>query len=126
MQSEEAEDALLSGSSRAARAAIETSERILDAAVRQAEEFGVRRFTIGDVAQRVGVSRVTVYKYFPGKDRLIEAVLLHEMRRFLRDVDAAVRPTTRSRSGWSRVSCSRSAGCASTGCSTACCGPSPS
>ena len=68
------------------------SERILEAAIRQAEEFGVRRFTIGDVAQRVGVSRVTIYKYFPGKDRLIEAVLLHELRRFLRDVDAAVAP----------------------------------
>jgi AcrR family transcriptional regulator len=69
-----------------------TSERILDEAVRQAEEFGVRRLTIGDVAERVGVSRVTVYKYFPGKDRLVEAVLLREMRRFLRDVDAAVAP----------------------------------
>jgi AcrR family transcriptional regulator len=70
----------------------DTSERILNAAVSQAEEFGVRRFTIGDVAQRVGVSRVTVYKYFPGKDRLIEAVLLREMRRFLREVDAAIAP----------------------------------
>lgn len=70
----------------------ETSERILNAAVTQAEEFGVRRFTIGDVSQRVGLSRVTVYKYFPGKDRLIEAVLLREMRRFLRDVDEAVAP----------------------------------
>jgi AcrR family transcriptional regulator len=69
-----------------------TSERILDEAVKQAEEFGVRRFTIGEVAQRVGVSRVTVYKYFPGKDQLIEAVLQREMRRFLRDVDAAVSP----------------------------------
>ena len=69
-----------------------TSERILDAAVTQAEEFGVRRLTIGDVAERVGVSRVTVYKYFPGKDRLVEAVLLREMRRFLRDVDEAVAP----------------------------------
>ncbi len=69
-----------------------TSERILDGAVQQAEEFGVRRFTIGDVAQRVGVSRVTVYKYFPGKDQLVEAVLQREMRRFLRDVDAAVAP----------------------------------
>jgi AcrR family transcriptional regulator len=68
----------------------DASERILEAALLQAEEFGVRRFTIGDVAQRVGVSRVTIYKYFPGKDRLIEAVLLHELRRFLRDIDAAV------------------------------------
>jgi AcrR family transcriptional regulator len=69
-----------------------TSERILDAAVSQAEELGVRRLTIGDVARRVGVSRVTVYKYFPGKDQLVEAVLLREMRRFLREVDKAVEP----------------------------------
>ena len=69
-----------------------TSERILDEAVRQAEELGVRRLTIGDVAQRVGLSRVTVYKYFPGKDQLVQAVLQREMRRFLRDVDAAVAP----------------------------------
>ena len=67
-----------------------TSERILDEAVAQAEELGVRRLTIGDVAQRVGLSRVTVYKYFPGKDLLIQAVLQREMRRFLGDVDAAV------------------------------------
>jgi AcrR family transcriptional regulator len=38
----------------------------------------------------VGVSRVTVYRYFPKKDQLIEAVLLREMRRFLRAVDGAV------------------------------------
>src|SRR5919106_4321072 len=69
-----------------------TSERILDEAVKQAEELGVRRLTVGDVAKRVGVSRVTVYKYFPGKDQLVEAILLREMRRFLRDVDAAVAP----------------------------------
>jgi AcrR family transcriptional regulator len=70
----------------------EASERILAAAIGQVEDFGVRRFTIGELARRVGVSRVTIYRYFPGKDRLIEAVLLHELRRFLRDIDAAVAP----------------------------------
>ena len=68
----------------------ETSERILEAAVGHAEDHGMRRFTMDDVAQRVGVSRVTVYRYFPKKDRLIEAVLLREMRHFLRAVDGAV------------------------------------
>lgn len=70
----------------------ETSERILAAAIQQTEDFGVRRFTIDDVARRVGVSRVTIYRYFPKKDRLIEAVILHELRRFLRDIDEAVAP----------------------------------
>jgi AcrR family transcriptional regulator len=70
----------------------ETGERILAAAIQQTEDFGVRRFTIDDVARRVGVSRVTIYRYFPKKDRLIEAVILHELRRFLRDIDKAVAP----------------------------------
>jgi AcrR family transcriptional regulator len=68
----------------------ETSERILAAAVEQTEHFGVRRFTIDDVARRVGVSRVTIYRYFPKKDRLIEAVILRELRRCLRDVNEAI------------------------------------
>jgi AcrR family transcriptional regulator len=68
------------------------SERILTAAIQQVEDFGVRRFTIDDVARRVRLSRVTVYRYFPKKDRLLEAVLLHELHRFLKAVDAAVEP----------------------------------
>ncbi|MCQ7029827.1 TetR/AcrR family transcriptional regulator, partial [Escherichia coli] len=61
----------------------EATDRILDGAMSQAEEFGLRRFTMDDVARRVGVSRVTVYRYFPKKDQLIEAILLRELRRFL-------------------------------------------
>jgi AcrR family transcriptional regulator len=70
----------------------DASERILAGALEQAEDFGLRRFTVDDVARRAGVSRVTIYRYFPKKDKLIEAVLLHQMRRFLHAVDDAVRP----------------------------------
>ena len=70
----------------------EGTERILNAALEQVEDFGVRRFTIDDVARRVGVSRVTIYRYFPKKDRLIEAVLLHELNRFLRAIEQAIEP----------------------------------
>jgi AcrR family transcriptional regulator len=70
----------------------DASERILAAAASQVEDFGVRRFTIDDVARRVGLSRVTIYRYFPKKDRLIEAVMLRELRRFLREIDDAVAP----------------------------------
>jgi AcrR family transcriptional regulator len=75
-----------------ARPTDEGAERILAAAIQQVEDFGLRRFTIDDVARRVGVSRVTVYRHFPKKDRLVEAVLLHELHRFLRAIDAAVEP----------------------------------
>jgi AcrR family transcriptional regulator len=67
-----------------------TSERILSAAAEYAEDHGIRRFTMDDIASRVGVSRVTIYRYFPKKDQLIEAVLLREMNKFLRAVDESV------------------------------------
>jgi AcrR family transcriptional regulator len=70
----------------------ESRGRILAAATQQVEDFGLRRFTVDDVARRVGLSRVTIYRHFPKKDRLVEAVLLHELRRFLRAIDAAVEP----------------------------------
>jgi AcrR family transcriptional regulator len=68
----------------------ETAHRILGAAATQAEEFGLRRFTIDEVARRVGLSRVTVYRYFPKKDQLVNALILRELRRFLTQLDAVV------------------------------------
>ena len=69
-----------------------TGDRILAAAAEHAEDHGIRRITMDDIANRVGVSRVTLYRYFPKKDQLIEAVLLREMHKFLRAVDTAVAP----------------------------------
>ncbi len=68
----------------------ETGERILAGAIQQVEDFGVRRFTVDDLARRVGLSRVTIYRHFPARQRLIEAALLYELRRFLAELDAAV------------------------------------
>lgn len=68
----------------------ETAARILGAAFDQAEDFGLRRFTIDDVARRVGLSRVTIYRHFPKKDQLLDALLMRELRRFLTKVDAVV------------------------------------
>lgn len=70
----------------------ESRDRILDAATEQVEDFGLRRFTIDDVARRARLSRVTIYRHFPKKDRLVEAVLLHELNKFLRAVNEAVEP----------------------------------
>ena len=77
----------------------ETSERILAGALAQFEDFGVRRTTMEDVARRVGMSRVTIYRRFSTKDALVEAVLLHECAGFFVALDAAVAglPTTDER-----------------------------
>src|SRR5882757_7079615 len=68
----------------------EIASRILGAAAEQAEDFGLRRFTMDDVARRVGVSRVTIYRYFPKKDQLINALLMRELRRFLTKLEAVI------------------------------------
>lgn len=66
-----------------------TTERILDAAMRQFEVLGVRRSSVEDVARRAGLSRMTIYRRFPRKDRLIEAAILRECRRFFAELQAA-------------------------------------
>ena len=70
-------------------------ERLLDAAHAQFVDVGIRRTTIEDVARRAGVSRVTIYRHFADKNRLIEAVILREARRFFTELvrDALPLPT---------------------------------
>jgi TetR/AcrR family transcriptional regulator, repressor for uid operon len=69
----------------------EPSARILDAALTEFAEFGLRRVSADDVARRAGISRATLYRRFPGgKRQLIQQVMARDMRRFLAEVDAAV------------------------------------
>jgi AcrR family transcriptional regulator len=67
-----------------------TTERILDAALEQFRRVGIRRSSVEEVARRAGVTRVTVYRRFPQKDRLIEAVVLRECSRAIAEVDARI------------------------------------
>src|SRR3954452_8672716 len=67
-----------------------TTERILAAALTQFENFGIRRTTMEDVARQARVSRVTVYRRFAQKERLVEAVILREAHRFFAELEAAV------------------------------------
>ncbi|MFF8414413.1 TetR/AcrR family transcriptional regulator [Streptomyces omiyaensis] len=69
-----------------------TALRILDAALEQFTLLGLRRSSVDDVAKRAGVSRVTVFRRFRSKDRLVEATLLRELARFYELLDATVAP----------------------------------
>lgn len=60
----------------------EITTRILRATLEQAELIGIRRTTMEDVARRSGVGRATLYRRFPTKGALIDAVVLAEVRRF--------------------------------------------
>ncbi|TDK92403.1 TetR/AcrR family transcriptional regulator [Mycolicibacterium mucogenicum] len=61
----------------------EITTRILRAAIEQAELLGMRRSTMEDVAKRSGVGRATLYRRFPTKAALNDAIVLSEVRRFL-------------------------------------------
>lgn len=66
-----------------------TRERIVDAAVAMTSESGWSGVTMGALAERVGVSRQTVYNEVGSKEGLAEAVILRELARFLDVVSAA-------------------------------------
>lgn len=63
-------------------------EAILDGARASFFEHGFAASTMEDVAQRAGVSKVTVYKRFPDKEALFEATVRREMRRMEDAFDA--------------------------------------
>jgi AcrR family transcriptional regulator len=68
------------------------SRRILDAALALSAASGVRNLTMDDVASRAGVGRMTVYRRFGDKSRLVEALGVREARRCLAQLDAAANP----------------------------------
>lgn len=63
-----------------------TEARILDAALREIAARGIRAATVDTIAERAGVGRVTVFRRFGSKERLVELVLARELRRFLASV----------------------------------------
>jgi AcrR family transcriptional regulator len=67
----------------------ETRDRIVDAAFKVVERFGLSRFTMDDVARLAGVSRQSVYRYFDSKDALIVALVAREEETFLDGVREA-------------------------------------
>jgi TetR/AcrR family transcriptional regulator, repressor for uid operon len=71
----------------------EITARVLDGAYEQFCRMGIRRSTMEDVAQRAGVSRITVYRRFATKETLVEHVVRREFRRyfdqFLLDIEQA-------------------------------------
>jgi AcrR family transcriptional regulator len=76
-------------SARSVRPASSLRERVVRAAVELTAEVGWSRVTMAALADHVGVSRQTVYNEMGTKAGLAEAMILHELERFLAVVDAA-------------------------------------
>lgn len=62
---------------------------VLDAAAEHLRRFGLRRWSVDDVADAAGVGRTTVYRWFGSRDDLVHAVLARELRQTLEAVARA-------------------------------------
>jgi AcrR family transcriptional regulator len=60
---------------------------IVQAALAEFSEVGIRRTSIDDVARRAGLGRATVYRHVGGKDRLIQLVIEREILRANAELD---------------------------------------
>jgi AcrR family transcriptional regulator len=71
----------------------EATARIIDAAVKAIDARGAE-FSISDVARTLGVTRQTVYRYFPSTEALLVAAAVHAANDFLDRLAAHVRGIT--------------------------------
>jgi AcrR family transcriptional regulator len=64
-----------------------TEERILTAALGLIGRRGVRRLGMREIAETAGVSRGTLYRYFPSKDHVVAAAAAYDAKRFSNGLD---------------------------------------
>jgi AcrR family transcriptional regulator len=64
--------------------------KILEAALRVLAQRGMRRLSMAEVGDVAGVSRTTLYRYFPSKDELTAGIAAWEKQRFTEGLDKAV------------------------------------
>ena len=69
-------------------------ERLLEAAYACVARYGLAKTTMDDVAREAGMSRATVYRYFPGgRDELVSEVVAWETARFFTRLADAIAGT---------------------------------
>jgi len=68
-----------------------TRARILDGALRAIAQHGLSKLGMHDVSAHAGVSRGTLYRYFPGRDELLQSLAEYERERFQQRVGEALR-----------------------------------
>ena len=62
-------------------------DRVAAGALEEFVEHGIRRTSMEDVARRTAVSRMTVFRRFESKQRLVEVVIAREVRRGMEELD---------------------------------------
>lgn len=64
-------------------------DRILDAAAQLMRSYGLKRWSMEDVAELAAIGRTSVYRAFSTRDELVHAVLARELRAAIANIVAA-------------------------------------
>jgi AcrR family transcriptional regulator len=72
----------------------EVTAKVVDGALRAIARFGLTKLTVDDVAREAGISRATLYRYFPGRGAVLAAVVKSETERLQRGLDDALEEVT--------------------------------
>ncbi|MGH8994280.1 MAG: TetR/AcrR family transcriptional regulator [Acidimicrobiia bacterium] len=64
--------------------------RIVDATLTLIARYGLAKLTVDDVARGAGCSRATLYRYYPGKQAVLAAVVAAETARLTAGLDEAL------------------------------------
>ncbi len=68
----------------------ERRQQLVEAARRVVQRFGYKKTTLEDIAEEGGVSRATLYYYFPNREEVFRALILHEIETLTAAVTRAV------------------------------------
>ena len=69
----------------------EVTARVVEGALRAIARYGLAKLTVDDVAREAGISRATLYRYFPGRGAVLAAVVESETDRLQHGLDEALR-----------------------------------
>src|SRR3954471_5915001 len=72
----------------------EVEARVVDGALRAIARYGLTKLTVDDVAREAGISRATLYRYFPGRGAVLSAVIAAETERLQQGLDEALGEVT--------------------------------
>lgn len=64
-----------------------TKISILEAAREQFAHYGFAKVTMDEIAGGIGMGKASLYYYFPTKDELFQAVMVHEHRGFMENIE---------------------------------------
>jgi AcrR family transcriptional regulator len=75
-------------------ASSDMTANVVEGALRAIARFGLAKLTVDDVAREAGISRATLYRYFPGRGAVLAAVVQAETQRLQQGLDEALGETT--------------------------------